>query len=194
MSNSPGDVSRLLAEYREGDRGALDRLIPLVHAELRRIAARALRAERKDHTLQPTALVNEVYIRLVAQQNVPWQERAHFMACAARLMRQILVDHARARHADKRGGANIRVSLGEETLQTEGPQVDFLALDVALERLAELDEQKCRIVELRYFGGLSNEETAEALGISPRTVKRGWALARAWLRRELEREGREGEP
>ena len=186
MSSSPGDVSRLLAEYRSGDRAALDRLIPLVHAELRRIAARSLRAERGDHTLQPTALVNEAYLRLVEQRNAPWQDRAHFLACAARLMRQILVDHARAHRADKRGGGHVRVTLEEEALRTRGPEVDFLALDAALERLAEQDDQKRRIVELRYFGGLSNEETAEVLGISERTVKRGWALARAWLRREIE--------
>jgi RNA polymerase sigma factor (TIGR02999 family) len=189
MSTSPHDVSRLLAEYRQGDRAALDRLIPLVYAELRGIAARSLRAERREHTLQPTALVNEAYMRLVERQNTPWQDRAHFLACAARLMRQILVDHARAHRADKRGGGRVRVTLGEETIAAGGPEVDFLALDAALGRLAEQDEQKCRIVELRYFGGLSNEETAEALGVSPRTVKRGWALARAWLRRELEREG-----
>ena len=189
MSSSSQDVSRLLAEYREGDAGALDRMIPLVYAELRRIAARALLAERREHTLQPTALVNEVYVRLVERPNASWQDRAHFLACAARVMRQILVDHARAHRADKRGGGLLRVTLGEETLAAEGPEVDFLALDAALDRLARQDEQKSRIVELRYFGGLSNEETAEALGISPRSVKRGWALARAWLRRELEHEG-----
>ncbi len=188
MSSSSQDVSRLLAEYREGDAGALDRLIPLVYAELRRIAARALLAERREHTLQPTALVNEAYVRLVERPNASWQDRAHFIACAARVMRQILVDHARAHRADKRGGGLVRVTLGEETLAAAGPEVDFLALDAALDRLAEQDEQKCRIVELRYFGGLSNEETAEALGVSPRTVKRGWAFARAWLRRELGRE------
>ena len=188
MSSSSQDVSRLLAEYREGDAGALDRMIPLVYAELRRIAARALLAERREHTLQPTALVNEVYVRLVERPNASWQDRAHFLACAARVMRQILVDHARAHRADKRGGGLLRVTLGEETLAAEGPEVDFLALDAALDRLARQDEQKSRIVELRYFGGLSNEETAEALGVSPRTVKRGWALARAWLRRELGRE------
>jgi RNA polymerase sigma factor (TIGR02999 family) len=187
MANSRGDVSQLLAEYRGGDRGALDRLIPLVHAELRRIAARSLRAERRDHTLQPTALVSEAYLRLVEQQNASWQDRAHFLACASRIMRNILVDHARAHRADKRGGGQLRVTLGEEALQTEGPKADFVALDAALDRLAERDEQTSRIVELRYFGGLSNEETAEALGVSERTVKRGWALARAWLRRELGR-------
>ena len=188
MTTSSDDVSRLLAEYRAGDPGALDRMIPLVYAELRRIAARALFAERREHTLQPTALVNEAYVRLVERPNASWQDRTHFLACAARLMRQILVDHARAHRADKRGGALVRVTLGEETLMAEGPEVDFLALDAALDRLAEQDAQKGRIVELRYFGGLSNEETAEALGVSPRTVKRGWALARAWLRRELDRE------
>jgi RNA polymerase sigma factor (TIGR02999 family) len=188
MWSSSQEVGRLLAEYREGDAEALDRMIPLVYAELRRIAARALVAERREHTLQPTALVNEAYVRLVERPNAAWQDRAHFLACAARLMRQILVDHARAHRADKRGGGLLRVTLGEEALAAEGPEVDLLALDAALERLAGQDEQKSRIVELRYFGGLSNEETAEALGISPRTVKRGWALARAWLRRELEGE------
>jgi RNA polymerase sigma-70 factor (ECF subfamily) len=187
MSNAPGDVSRLLSEYRHGDRDALDRLIPLVYAELRRIAARRLRAERGDHTLQPTALVNEAYVRLVERPNADWQDRAHFLACAARLMRQILVDHARDRRAEKRGGDRVRVTLGEDVMRTGEPEVDVLALDSALERLAAQDEEKGRIVELRYFGGLSNEETAEALGISPRSVNRGWALARAWLRRELER-------
>jgi RNA polymerase sigma factor (TIGR02999 family) len=187
MPNAPDEVTHLLAEYRGGNREAIDRLMPLVYAELRRIAARSLRAERRDHTLQPTALVNEAYLRLVHQQNASWQNRAHFLGCAARLMRNILVDHARAHRADKRGGGQLRVTLGEEALQTGGPEVDVLALDAALERLSGQDEQKGRIVELRYFGGLSNEETAEALGVSERTVKRGWALARAWLRRELER-------
>jgi len=182
------DITQLLAEYREGDRDAIDRLMPLVYAELRRIAARSLRAERKEHTLQPTALVNEAYLRLVDQQNPVWQNRAHFLGCAARLMRNILVDHARAHRADKRGGGQVRVTLGEELLRIEEREVDLLALDAALDRLAEQDEQKSRIVELRYFGGLSTEETAEVLGVSDRTVKRAWALARAWLRRELERE------
>jgi RNA polymerase sigma factor (TIGR02999 family) len=188
MPNAPDDISRLLAEYREGDRDAIDRLMPLVYAELRRIAARSLRAERKEHTLQPTALVNEAYLRMVEQQNAVWQNRAHFLGCAARLMRNILVDHARAHRADKRGGRQLRVTLGEDLLTAEAREVDLLALDAALDRLAEQDEQKSRIVELRYFGGLSTEETAEVLGISDRTVKRAWALARAWLRRELERE------
>jgi RNA polymerase sigma factor (TIGR02999 family) len=182
------DITQLLAEYREGDRDAIDRLIPLVYAELRRIAARSLRAERKEHTLQPTALVNEAYLRMVEQRNAVWQNRAHFLGCAARLMRNILVDHARAHRADKRGGQQMRVTLGEDMLLIEEREVDLLALDAALERLAEQDEQKCRIVELRYFGGLSTEETAEVLGVSDRTVKRAWALARAWLRRDLERE------
>jgi RNA polymerase sigma factor (TIGR02999 family) len=181
------DITQILAEYREGDRDAIDRLIPLVYAELRRIAARSLRSERKEHTLQPTALVAEAYLRLVEQQNAVWQNRAHFLGCAARLMRNILVDHARAHRADKRGGHQIRVTLGEDLLQIEEREIDLLALDAALERLAEQDEQKSRIVELRYFGGLSTEETAEVLGVSDRTVKRAWALARAWLRRDLER-------
>jgi RNA polymerase sigma factor (TIGR02999 family) len=181
------DITQMLAEYRQGDRDAIDRLMPLVYAELRRIAARSLRAERREHTLQPTALVNEAYLRMVDQQNAAWQNRAHFLGCAARLMRNILVDHARAHRADKRGGRQMRVSLGEDLLLVEEREVDLLALDAALVRLAEQDEQKSRIVELRYFGGLSTEETAEVLGVSDRTIKRAWALARAWLRRELER-------
>jgi RNA polymerase sigma-70 factor, ECF subfamily len=187
MPLSSDDVTRLLAEYRDGDRDAIDRLIPIVYAELRRIAARSLRSERKEHTLQPTALVNEVYLRLAEQQNPPWQNRAHFLGCAARLMRHVLVDHARAHQADKRGGRHLRVTLGEDVAWAEEREVDLLALDAALDKLAEQDAQKSRIVELRYFGGLSTEETAEVLGVSDRTIKRAWALARAWLRRELER-------
>jgi RNA polymerase sigma-70 factor, ECF subfamily len=179
------EVSRLLVEVRGGNRDALDELIPVVHGELRRIAARYLRAERHGHTLQPTALVNEAYMRLVDQRNVDWQNRAHFLGVAAQLMRRILVDHARARGREKRGGDEVRVPLDEAVVGADERDVDLARLDEALGELARLDAQQARVVELRYFGGLSIEETAEVLGVSDSTVKREWAMARAWLQREL---------
>jgi RNA polymerase sigma factor (TIGR02999 family) len=189
VDSQPLDVTRLLEELRSGDRAALDRMLPVVYAELRQIAARALQSERDNHTLQPTALVHEAYLRMVGGENVPWQNRAHFLGCAARVMRNILVDHARARRADKRGGGDARVTLTDALGLADARDVDLVALDDALTALAETDEQKCRIVELRYFGGLTEVEVAEVLGVSERTVRRGWTLAKAWLRREIERGG-----
>ena len=182
-----GDVTELLSQYREGRREALDRLVPLVYDELRRIAARYMRAEGASHTLQPTALVHEAWMRLVDQRDVEWQNRAHFFGVAAQLMRRLLVDHARGKHRQKRGGGMLVVPVEENDVAGPAPDegLDLVALDDALERLAELSPQQGRIVELRYFGGLSIEETAEVLGVSTMTVKRGWAMARAWLHREL---------
>ena len=181
-----GDVTLLLGELKRGHTDALARLMPLVHAELRRLAGHYLRGERPGHTLQPTALVNEAFLRLVGQDRADWQHRGQFIAVAAQLMRRILVDYARQRAAGKRAGA--AVTLDEERLS---PAVgadrteEILAMEEVLGRLAKVDTQQARIVELRYFGGLSVEETAGVLEISPRTVKRDWAMARAWLRAEL---------
>jgi RNA polymerase sigma factor (TIGR02999 family) len=188
MAPAPGEVTQLLSEYRGGKREALDRLLPIVYGELRSMAARYLRAERGDHTLQPTALVHEAYVRLVGQRDVDWQNRAHFFGVAAQIMRRLLVDHARTSRRRKRGGGDLKIPLeeaGELADGGVGGDVDLVALDDALERLAALSPKQSRIVELRYFGGLSIEETAEVLGVSTMTVKRGWAMARAWLHREL---------
>ena len=181
-------VTRLLLEWGAGDRAALDELVPLVFDELRRLAHSYLRRERADHTLQPTALVNEAYLRLVNQEGVRWQSRAHFFGIAANLMRQILVDHARRRAAEKRGGADLqRLSLTQAERVAEGAGVDVLALNEALDRLSAFDPQQARIVELKFFAGLTIEETAEVLNVSHATVERDWKLARAWLKRELSR-------
>jgi RNA polymerase sigma factor (TIGR02999 family) len=190
MSSSPDNVTQLLAEYRRGDRGALDRLLPLLYGELRKIAAHYLRGEREGHTLQPTALVHEAYLRLVDQQNIHWQNRAHFCSIAARVMRHVLVDHARGRGAGKRGGGAARVTLGDEIAAALEREVDVVALDDALSALEAYDSGKSRVVELRYFGGLTIEEAAEVLGVSPATVKREWTVARAWLHREMRGGGR----
>jgi RNA polymerase sigma factor (TIGR02999 family) len=180
------NVTQLLIDWNNGRNGALQDLLPLVYAELRRIAAQRLRRERPDHTLQPTALVHEAYLRLIDQRRVHWQNRAHFYGVAAQVMRRILVDQARARNAEKRGAGWDRVTLiGDKTPNGGSRDIDVLALDGALERLAALDAQQERIVELRYFGGLTLDETAEVIGISTATVKREWAIARAWLRAEL---------
>jgi RNA polymerase sigma-70 factor (ECF subfamily) len=178
------DVTALLQAWGRGERAALDELLPLVYGELRRQAARHLRAQAAGHTLQPTALVHEVYLRLVDQPTVEWQGRAHFFGVAARAMRSILVDHARARHAAKRGGRARAVTLGAAHGVAEA-EVDVLALDEALTGLAALDARQAHVVELRYFGGLSIEETAQVLGISHATVERDWKTARLWLKREL---------
>ena len=178
-------ITQLLIEWNNGRNGALEDLLPLVYGELRRLAAHRLRREAPDHTLQPTALVHEAYIRLVDQRRVRWQNRAHFYGVAAHIMRRILVDQARARKADKRGGGWERVTLIGDKTPNGSREVDVLALDAALARLAALDAEQERIVELRYFGGLTLEETAEVVGISTATVKREWAIARAWLRAEL---------
>ena len=185
MAHDETGVTELLVAWRQGDEAARDRLMATVYAELRRRAGGFLRRERPGHALQATALVHEAYLRLVDQDRVVWQNRAHFLAVAAQLMRRILVDHARAEQAGKRGGARQRVTLSEGHAVQEAKELDVLALEDALEELAALDPQQARVVEMRYFGGLSIEETAEALGISPATVKRDWALARAWLYRRL---------
>jgi RNA polymerase sigma-70 factor (ECF subfamily) len=187
MVSSPetAKITQLLIEWNNGHSGALEDLLPLVYGELRRLAARRLRRERPDHTLQPTALVHEAYIRLVDQRRVRWQNRAHFYGVAAQVMRRILVDRARKRGADKRGAGWQRVTLVGDKTPNASRDVDVLALDDALQRLAALDPQQERIVELRYFGGLTLDETAEVIGISTATVKREWAIARAWLRAEL---------
>ena len=179
------DITGLLDDWGRGDRHALDRLLPVIYAELRRIAARQLRLEREGHTLQPTALVHEAYLRLVEQRSVDWQSRAHFFGVAAQVMRRVLVDHARMRNYQKRGGKLAHVELDEAaTLATE-QAAELVALDEALDALARLDPRKSRVVELRYFGGLSAEETAEVLGVSEVTVLREWGRAKAWLRREM---------
>jgi len=162
-----------------------DELFPLVYAELRRIAAREMRREKPGRTLQTTALVHEAYLRLLKDASLSFENRAHFLGVAARAMREILIEHARARSARKRGGGAVRLTLDDLVAPVSSPSIDVLALDEALERLARLDERHARVVELRYFGGLSVEETAAALGLSPATVKRDWTLARAWLFREL---------
>lgn len=188
---SAHDVTRLLRAWSEGDAGALDRLIPLVHAELHRRARRYMRRERVGHTLQTTALVHEAYLKLVDAQSVRWQNRGHFFAIAATVMRRILVDFARERGYQKRGGAARRVSFDEVLAIGEEPDTDILALDEALRALAEIDARKGRVVELRFFGGLTAEETAEALLVSPETVRRDWRLAKSWLLRRLGEAGRD---
>jgi len=183
---SPEAVTALLQAWSRGDAGARDRLIPLVYDDLRRRAARQLRRERSGHTLQPTALVHEAYLRLLGQKDVVWQNRAQFFGIASQMMRRILVDHARGHQAAKREGAQFRVTLDEAVAVADQRDVDLVLLDQALEELSAFDARQGRIVELRFFGGLSIEETAEALGISPATVKREWALAKAWLHRRME--------
>jgi len=180
---SPQEVTQLLEAWGKGDRSALDKLFPLVHAELRRIARRQMNQERDGHTLQATALVNEAYLRLAGQRGFDWHNRAHFFAVCAQVMRHILIDHARAHARDKRGGDAVQVPLDEAELIAGKPAEEFLALDEALGFLERVDPQKGQIVELRYFGGLSIDETAEVLNISPRTVRREWQRAKAWLYR-----------
>ena len=181
------EVTRLLRNWSGGDENALDQLTPVVYDELRRLAASYMRRERQDHTLQSTALVNEAYLKLVDQKNVVWQNRAHFFGIAAQMIRRILVDHARAHKAEKRGGGAGVLSLDEAIGVPENHDVEILALNDALTRLTEMDPKQGRIVELRFFTGLSIEETAEVVGVSPATVKREWAAARAWLFREISR-------
>jgi len=180
-------VTELLLAWGDGDLSALDQLIPLVHAELRQIAARCMARERPGHTLQPTALVNEVYLRLVDVERIRWQNRAHFLAVAARLMRRILVDFARSRGYQKRGGGGQKVAFDEALVVDIGRGHDLLALDDALDELARVDERQSQIVVMRFFAGLTVEEIAGVLEISPATVMRDWKLAKAWLLRELDR-------
>lgn len=185
IPENPGEVTGLLLSWGQGDEAALERLVPLVQQELHRIARRYMAGERAGHTLQATALVNEAYLRLVDTRDVAWQDRAHFLAVAARVMRRILVDHARARVSQKRGGDVARVTFDEALVVTSEPAQDFLALDEALDALAVFAERKSRVIELRFFGGLSVEETAAVLKVSRDTVMRDWRLAKAWLQREM---------
>ena len=181
----PAAVSGILDRVAAGDQKAVSKVMPVVYDELRRLAGRYLRRERPGQTLQPTALVHEAYLRLSKDKKQSWQNRTHFLAIAALSMRQILVERARARGASKRGGAQVRVTLYETLAVERETSIDLVALDEALTRLALIDPLQARIVELRFFGGLTVQEAAEALGISPATVKRGWSVARAWLKREL---------
>lgn len=184
-SDQPGQVTLLLERWASGDQSALDELTPLVYNELRNVADAYLRHERPDHTLQATELVNEAYLRLIGQKHGRWEGRKHFYGIAARLMRQVLVEHARKHKADKRGGGRVTVTLENYDDVAETPEVDILAVHEALERLARFDQQQARIVELRFFGGLSIQEAAATMGIGHATVEREWNMARAWLRNEL---------
>jgi len=181
----PTPATALLLAWRSGDETALDKLIPLVHAELRQIAGRMMARERHGHTLQPTALVNEVFLRLVDVRRVQWQNRAHFLAMAARLMRRVLVEAARSRDSQKRGGKIVRIDVEPAQIGATSPGPDLVALHDALDALATLDARKSQVVELRYFGGLSVQETAEVLAVSPETIMRDWKFAKLWLLREL---------
>ena len=185
MTEPPPNVTQLLEDLSAGKEHALDDLLPVVHSELRRQAARYLRRERHNHTLQPTALVNEAFIRLVDQRNVRWQNRAHFFGIAAQAMRRILIDHARTQQRIKRGGIQQNVTLDEGMLAAAARSIDVLALDQALTRLAAIDARQARVVELRFFAGLSVEETATVMDISAATVKREWSMAKAWLYTQL---------
>ncbi|HVP51105.1 MAG TPA: sigma-70 family RNA polymerase sigma factor [Terriglobales bacterium] len=181
----PREVTQLLLAWNDGDESALEKLVPLVYHELRHLAQRRMRLERPDHTLQTTALINEAYLRLVDVHNVHWQNRAHFFALCARLMRRILVDYARTRHYAKRGGGAQAISLDQSLPVAAGRSPDLVAVDEALHALAGVDARKAQVVELRFFGGLTVEETAEVLKVSPETVRRDWRLAKVWLLREL---------
>lgn len=194
MTPPPGVVTELLAAWRDGDEAALDRLLPHIEAELRRLARGYMKRERRGHTLQTTALVNEAFLRLTAARQLPWQDRAHFLGIFARLMRRVLVDHARARGYRKRGAGVQHVPLDEQLAASPDPSVDIVALDRALDLLAEADPRKSRVIEMRFFAGLSVEETAEVLHVSSDTVKRDWRLAKLWLLRELEGSNRDRPP
>lgn len=185
--SEPQDFTRLLLAWNGGDESALDKLVPQVYQELRRLAKRQMRGEHPDHTLQTTALINEAYLRLVDLGNVQWRNRAHFFALCARLMRNILVDFARSRHYAKRGGGAQPVSLEESLVVSPAHSTDLVAVDDALQALAKVDERKAQVVEFRFFGGLTVEESAEVLKVSPETIRRDWRLAKVWLLRELSR-------
>jgi RNA polymerase sigma factor (TIGR02999 family) len=185
MNVAMPSLTQLLVAWGEGDRAALDHLVPLVNTELRRLARSYMRGERQNHTLQTTALVNEAYLRLVDQKHVRWQNRAHFLAIAAQLMRRILVDYARRRQYQKRGAGAMQVTLAEAESLANESSPDLVALDEALSELARMDPRRSQVVELRFFGGLSIGETAEALKLSPTTVERDWTIAKAWLHKEL---------
>ena len=191
-SDPPGpDVTALLLAWSAGDERALQELIPVVHDELHRIARACMAGERAGHSLQATALVNEAYLRLIGTRHVNWQNRAHFLAMAARVMRRILVDFARSKQYQKRGGGAVRVTLVDDIALSAEPGRDLVALDEALKALAKVDERKSRVIEMRFFGGLTVEETAESLRVSPETVMRDWKLAKAWLLRQLRQDGGE---
>ena len=181
----PPEITQLLAEWSNGNQAALDKLYPLVYEELRRLAHRYMRRERKDHTLQTTALINEAYLRLIDQKNVHWENRAHFFSISAQIMRRILIDYARRYQYAKRGGGAKKISLDDAAVVAKERAAELLMLDEALMSLAERDPRRSQVVELRFFGGLSNEEIASVLKVSPNTVTRDWNLARAWLYREL---------
>ncbi|HEY0808636.1 MAG TPA: sigma-70 family RNA polymerase sigma factor [Longimicrobiales bacterium] len=185
MKVADNHVTQLLVLWSQGDQNALEQLLPLVYEQCRHMAARQLRGEREDHTLNPTALVHELYFKLVDQRSATWQNRAQFFAMAAQMMRRILVDYARARNTRKRGGSAIFVTLTPNAEPEDTGAADVLAIDEALQRLAAIDAEQVRIIELRFFAGLTVEETAHVIGRSPRTVKREWQLAKAWLYREL---------
>lgn len=185
--NETGNVTQLLKEYQTGNKNALDEMFPLVYGELRRLAASRLRGERGDHTLQPTALVHEAYLRLIEQHSADWQNRAHFFGLAAEMMRRILVNHAVKNNADKRFGNQTRLALDEIIDFTHGQDVNIILIDEALNTLAEFDPKQAKIVELKFFAGLTNEEIAEVLEISDSTVKREWRIAKAWLHDQLKR-------
>jgi RNA polymerase sigma factor (TIGR02999 family) len=185
-SGAAPDVTQLLVNWSHGDQAALEQLMPLVYGELRRLASAYLRRERSNHTLQSTALVHEAFLRMVGQQDVQWKNRAHFYGIAAQMIRRILVDYARSQHAEKRGAGAIKLELDEGMQVPQASrEIDLLGLSDALDRLAELDERQSRVVELRFFAGLSIEETAEVLHLSPASIKREWQTARAWLFREM---------
>ncbi|MGI9165578.1 MAG: sigma-70 family RNA polymerase sigma factor [Pyrinomonadaceae bacterium] len=188
MSALPNEVTQLLINWSKGDKAALNDLVPLVQVELRRMAKRYMRREDPGHTLQTSALINEAYIRLIDQKDVEWQNRAHFFAVAAQVMRHVLVDHARSHAYAKRGGGAHKISLDEAVVSTEQKAAELVALDDALKNLADLDPRKSQVIELRFFGGLSIEETAEVMKISSPTVQREWRSAKAWLRREMSKE------
>lgn len=191
MTSAPAsEITGLLVDWGNGDQAALDRLLPLVEQELHRLAHSYMRRENPDHTLQTTALVNEAYLKLIDQKKTRWQNRAHFFAIAAKIMRRILLNYARDQHRQKRGGKAVQVSLSEVSLLSMGRPEELIALDEALERLAAVDERKARVVELKYFGGLETDEIAEVLKVSEITVLRDWRFARAWLLREIQNDGK----
>lgn len=185
-----GEITGMLAGWRDGDRAALDRLLPLIRTELHRLARRHLARERKDHSMQPSSLVQEAFLRLIPGVDTGWRDRAHFFAVASQAMRHILVDYARQRHRQKRGGGAVHIPVDAAVVLSADQVEEIVRVDLALQRLAQSDERKSRVFEMRFFGGLSVEETAEVLGVAPNTVIRDWNFARAWLRRELSGAGK----
>ena len=190
MQTRAGDISGLLAGWREGDRAAMDRLLPLIRNELHRLARRHLGRERKDHSMQPSSLVQEAFLRLLPGVDAGWRDRAHFFAVASRVMRHILVDYARQRRREKRGGGAVHIPVDAAVVLSTDQVEEIVGVDLALQRLAKTDKRKSKVFEMRFFGGMSVEETAEVLGVAPNTVIRDWNFARAWLRRELSGSGK----